>query len=91
MVMLNTYPNAAITSPPLPPNIDVNPSIRGRQLYIPLDAWFCGSSKLAMPLVALQYQEIEIEITFRPLSDLYTITDIETDCFYRLPFHLEPK
>jgi hypothetical protein len=76
---VNTYPNAAITSPPLPLNIDVNPSIRGRQLYIPLDAWFCGSSKLAMPLVALQYQEIDIEITFRPLADLYTITDIQTD------------
>ena len=69
---INTYPNAAVvTAPGAVP--EAQPSIRSRQLYIPIDAWFCGSSKLAMPLVALQYQEIQIEITFRPICDLYTI------------------
>jgi hypothetical protein len=75
---INTYPNAAIVGAPTPLP-EAQPSIKGRQLYIPIDAWFCGSSKLAMPLVALQYQEIQIEITFRPLSDLYTIADVETN------------
>ena len=36
------------------------PSIRTRKLYIPLDSWFCGSSKTALPLVSLQYQEVFI-------------------------------
>ena len=75
---INTYPNAAVvTAPGAVP--EAQPSIRSRQLYIPIDAWFCGSSKLAMPLVALQYQEIQIEITFRPICDLYTIADVETN------------
>ena len=76
---INTYPNAAVETPAVGAIPEAQPSIRSRQLYIPIDAWFCGSSKLAMPLVALQYQEIQIEITFRPISDLYTIADIETD------------
>lgn len=72
----NKYPNAAIQGTPttIP---GLQPSIRSRQLYIPIDAWFCNSSKLALPLVALQYQEIQIEVTFRPLSELYTIADIQ--------------
>ena len=75
---VNTYPNAAVETPggAIP---EAQPSIRSRQLYIPIDAWFCGSSKLAMPLVALQYQEIQIEITLRPICDLYTIADIQAD------------
>ena len=74
---VNSYPNAAVQGI-ISPNTDVEPSIRSRQLYIPLDSWFCGNSKSALPLVALQYQEVEIEITFRPLSDLYTILDVES-------------
>jgi len=53
----------------------VEPSIHGRKLYIPMDAFFCDSSKLALPLVAMQYQEIYIRITFEPLKNLYIIND----------------
>ena len=56
---------------------DVEPSIKGRQLYIPLESWFCQKNgKLALPLVALQYQEVEISIRFRPIKELYTILDV---------------
>ena len=55
---INTYPNVLFSTA----DLDIEPSIRGRQLYIPLDAFFCESSKTALPLVALQYQEINIEI-----------------------------
>ena len=55
---VNIYPNVMWE------HIDgVQPSIRSRQLFIPLDVFFCDSSKLALPLVALQYQEISIKIT----------------------------
>ena len=69
---VNSYPNTLFTSNSLSPE----PSIRGRQLYIPIDAFFCDSSKLALPLVALQYQEISIKIEIKPLIDLYTINNV---------------
>ncbi len=67
----DVYPNAFYTN-----NENIEPSIRGRKLYIPLNCFFCSNSKLALPLVALQYQEIEIRIIFKPLYDLFTINDI---------------
>ena len=51
------------------------PSIRGRKLYIPIMSWFSQKSHLAFPLIALEYSDLEIEITFRPVSELYTLYD----------------
>ena len=58
---------------------DIEPSIRGRKLYIPLLSWFSKSSKNAFPLIALQYSDLEIDITFRPVSELYTLYDKHKD------------
>ena len=69
---INTYPNVQWSTA----NLDIEPSIRGRQLYIPLDAFFCESSKTALPLVAMQYQEVSIRIEFKPVMDLYTINNV---------------
>ena len=69
---INTYPNVQFFTA----DLDIEPSIRGRQLYIPLDAFFCESSKTALPLVAMQYQEVSIRIEFKPVMDLYTINNI---------------
>ena len=69
---INVYPNAQYTSY----NEVMEPSIRGRTLYIPIDAFFCKSSKLALPLVSLQYQEISIRVTLRPIIDLYVINNV---------------
>lgn len=49
------------------------PSIKGRTLYVPLGTWFTDSPAQALPLVALQYQEVEVKIRLRPLSEWYTI------------------
>jgi len=57
----------------------MEPSIRGRKLYIPLNAWFCHSPKTALPLVALQYQEVFINIKFKPIKQLYTILDVKSN------------
>ena len=54
----------------------IEPSIRGKQLYIPLMAWFCYSPKTALPLIALQYQEVHIKIEFRPVKELFTILNV---------------
>lgn len=68
---INVYPNSMYID-----ESGVEPSIRSRKIYIPLDAFFCESSKMALPLVALQYQEVSIRLTFRPTYQLYTINNI---------------
>jgi hypothetical protein len=74
----NTYPSAYYNS--LPNNTTgangTEPSIRGRQLYIPLNTWFGLNSKCAFPLISLQYNEIEISITLRPIQELFQIRDV---------------
>jgi hypothetical protein len=86
---INTYPNVQWTSD----SNDIEPSIRGRQLFIPLDAFFCESSKTALPLVALQYQEISIKIILKPLMDLYTINNVndEPDIITGLTYRIQPN
>jgi hypothetical protein len=69
---VNTYPNAYY-SPSVP---GPEPSIRGRTLYIPLNAWFNLKTQMAFPLVALQYNELHITITLRPIYELFTIRDV---------------
>lgn len=41
-------------------------------VYIPLQFWFCRNIGLSLPLIALQYHEVKINIYFRPLNQLYT-------------------
>lgn len=61
------------------PTVDKNstqtpePSIRSKKLYIPINAWFTLSEKMAFPLVSMQYAELKITVTLRPISELYTI------------------
>ncbi len=76
---VNQYPNAFYNST----TNGSEPSIRGRKLYIPLNCWFTLSSKMAFPLVSLQYNELKIEVTFRPIKELFVIRDV-TDS--RLPY-----
>ncbi len=52
------------------------PSIRSRQLVIPLHFWFAENPGLALPLAALQNSEVYINVTLRNLNDLYTVIDV---------------
>jgi hypothetical protein len=54
----------------------VEPSIRGGNLYIPLNTWFCLNSRCAFPLIALQYNELEIRVTLRPIQELFQVRDV---------------
>ena len=38
-------------------------------LYVPLQFWFCRNPGLALPLIALQYHEVKINIEIRPLDE----------------------
>ena len=66
------YPNAFFT----PDLAGPEPSIRGRKIYVPLASWFSKSSKLALPLVCLQYSEVVIKVTLRPIYEMFTINNV---------------
>jgi len=68
----NIYPSAFYQK-----NLDgAEPSIRGRKLYIPINTWFTLDSRCAFPLISLQYNELYINITFRPIQELFQIRDV---------------
>ena len=52
------------------------PTIPAREVNIPLGFFFSDSPGLALPLIGLQYHDVEIQITLRPLRELYTILDL---------------
>ena len=68
----NAYPNVFYNTSQQGPE----PSIRSRKLYIPLNAWFCDKSQTAFPLVALQYNEMQIDVVMRPVRELFVTRDI---------------
>jgi hypothetical protein len=41
-----------------------------RKVYIPLQFWFCRNVGLALPLIALQYHEVKVSVTFKAESSL---------------------
>ena len=43
--------------------------VKGRTIYIPLEFWFNRNPGLALPLIALQYHEVKVNIEFREASD----------------------
>jgi len=49
------------------------PAIQKRRLRIPLPFWFTTHPGLAVPLIAIQYTEVSINVDFRCLNDLFTI------------------
>jgi len=50
-------------------------------LYIPLQFWFCKNPGLALPLIALQYHEVRINIDLRPIDEvLWAVNTLSNDC-----------
>ena len=78
---VNSYPNAFYTDALAGPE----PSIRGRILYIPLNSWFGLKSQMAFPLTSLQYNELHIVVTMRPVNELFQIRDV-FDYTYNYPY-----
>ena len=68
---VNNYPNSIYR------DVDQEPSIRGRKIYVPLNPWFMNNTQMSLPLVALQYNEVTIEITLKPIKEMFTINNVE--------------
>jgi hypothetical protein len=47
-------------------------------LYVPLQFWFCKNPGLALPLIALQYHEVRINIDLRPIDEcLWAVSSLD--------------
>jgi hypothetical protein len=73
--------------PYTPPNLIPGPKSPGLRLQIPLQFYFCRNPGLYLPLLALQYNPIRINITLAPLNTLLylpqtpdTLCTIQPDC-----------
>lgn len=75
----NNYPSAFNSIGVSPDISGIEPSIRDYNLYIPINSWFSMSSLMALPLICLQYSELVIDFTLRPINELYTIKDVLYD------------
>ena len=42
--------------------------------YVPLEFWFCRNPGLALPLIALQYHDVKVNIEFEPKTEVVTGT-----------------
>ena len=76
---MGQYPHAIVplVQPGGIPNTLVpEPSIRSRQLIIPLHFWFCENPGTALPLVSMQNSDVFINVYYRPLNQLYTVIDV---------------
>jgi len=77
----NSYPSASYTSKAT----GAEPSIRGRTLYVPINTWFTLNSGCAFPLIALQYNDLYVNVTLRPIQELFQIRDVY-DFNYNFPY-----
>ena len=47
-------------------------------LYVPLQFWYCRNPGLALPLIALQYHEVKINLDLRPIDEcLWAVTGLD--------------
>lgn len=53
--------------------------IDSQYIYVPLKFWFCDKLKKSLPIIALQYHEIELEIKIRDWENCYHILKQYTD------------
>jgi hypothetical protein len=70
------YPNATYQDTDAYRANGSEPSIRGRQLRVPIPIWWALNAQQAFPLVCLQYNELQIEVTLRPIRELFQIIDV---------------
>jgi len=47
-------------------------STDARTVYVPLQFWFCRNPGLALPLIALQYHEVKVNVEFATLPEITT-------------------
>jgi hypothetical protein len=70
-----TDPTFAAIDGPCSPSSGVGQTCEPRKalpettLYVPLQFWYCRNPGLALPLIALQYHEVKINMDIRPIDE----------------------
>lgn len=77
----NSYPSAYYSNAAA----GAEPSIRGRNVYIPINTWFTLDNRCAFPLISLQYNELYVNVTLRPIQELFQVRDV-TDPSNNFPY-----
>ena len=77
----STYPSAYYNSG----SNGAEPSIRGRNIYIPINMFFTLDSRCAFPMIALQYNELHLSVTLRPIQELFQVRDV-FDSIHQYPY-----
>lgn len=62
-----------------------NPIDKEVNISIPLQFWFCKSPGLSIPIIALQYHEIKINVEFRKLEELHVYDNISNNILLDSP------
>jgi hypothetical protein len=70
------YPNAAYFGSLNTMSYGIEPSIRSRQLLIPINLWSTLNNKTPIPLVAMQYSELRIEIELKPVNEWWVVKNV---------------
>ena len=72
---LDTVYNKMIGNIPELTNVDrtIKPQYT---LYVPLQFWFCRNNGLALPLIALEYHDVEIKIQFKRIEECSYIGEL---------------
>jgi len=55
----------------------LEPSIRGRNIFVPINIWSTLSSKMAFPISNLQYSNLHIQVECRPINELFVVRDMD--------------
>jgi hypothetical protein len=56
------------------PTVSVNDCLAEKTIYVPFEFWFNRHYGLALPLIALQYHEVKINLEFNELKYLVNVT-----------------
>lgn len=75
------YPSTYFTTSEL----GAEPSIRSRQICIPLQLWFSEDKHRALPIAAITEMDIFIEVNIRPMRELIRVRDV-TDSVNGYPY-----
>ena len=70
--MIGQDPKDSLGQPTGLQNRDSTMANTGRKIYVPLQFWFCRNVGLALPLIALQYHEVKVNILFAASNKLLT-------------------
>ena len=79
------YPNAAyFGSLNKKMEYGLEPSIRSKKLYIPINLWSTMNNKTPIPLVSMQYSELRVEVEMRPVNEWWKVKNLVNDLSIKL-------